>query len=517
MGFFSKQNEDLGEQWRKKYLNLFDEQNKAEHAHHEKEKLLRQFIIQLSIIAEGHDKNLDPILHHVRNHVKSELDSVALKTELKNFNESVKNLPLKKKTIKADVLFEFLMRQYPDSTQQTALHELQKLVNSEETTIEQTSELFIEILNIIEPEVLPSVESDEIIEPIVYVDVYVVSQRLLQYFSALAIPAVFESQTLLLKEALLNPNQATMPFEDVLDDLVQLLLKIKEYGEAEQQDIDQFLLHIANQLSELNGIVSETNAAANDSAKIRNKLDQSVFTQIRELQVEAIKTTSLDTLKENVNQCFKTIASEIKTHHQHEKEQQLKFQDRMAELVNKMISLELETENLKVELKVIHTQATQDALTGLPNRNAYNQRLKDEIARYKRYGTPLTMAIWDIDHFKKINDTFGHKAGDKVLALTANQLQESTRDTDFIARFGGEEFVMLLPNTDSTLASNLVEDLRELIANTGFNANGKAVPITVSFGLTEFTENDTEDSFFERADKALYGAKNQGRNRCCFG
>jgi diguanylate cyclase len=514
MGFFSKQNEDLGEQWRKKYLNLFDEQNKIEHAHQEKEKLLRQFIIQLSIVGEGHNKHLDPILIRTRNHVKNEIDQVALKAELKNFNESVKNLPPPKKNLKADLLFEFLFRQYTDSTQQTALRELQKLVNSDETTIEQASELFIEILKITEPEVLPIVELEEIIEPVIYIDVNMVSEQLLQYFSALGIPAVFEPQTVLLKEALLNPNQATMPFEELLNDLVQLLLKIKEYGEAEQQDIDQFLLHIANQLSELNGIVSETNAAANDSVKSRNKLDQSVFTQIRELQVEAIKTTSLDVLKENVNQCFKTIASEIKTHHQLEKEQQLKFQDHMAEVVNKMISLELETENLKAELKVIHTQATQDALTGLPNRNAYNQRLKDEIARYKRYGTPLTMAIWDIDHFKRINDTFGHKAGDKVLALTANQLQESTRDTDFIARFGGEEFVMLLPNTDATLASSLVEDLRELIANTGFNANGKAVPITVSCGLTEFVEDDTDDSFFERADKALYEAKNTGRNRC---
>jgi diguanylate cyclase len=519
MGFFNKQNEDLGEQWRKKYLNLFDEQNKIEHTHHEKEKLLRQFIIQLSIISEGHNKHLDPILQRVRNHVKNELEPVALKTELKNFNESVKNLPLKKKNLKADLLFDFLMRQYTDSAQQTALRELQKLVNHEDTTLEQAGELFIEILKITEPVpvVPPSVESDEIVEQVVYIDVNAVSQQFLEYFSALAIPAVFETQALLLKETLLNPNQAKESFEEILHDLVQLLLKIKEYGEAEQQDIDQFLLHIANQLSELNVIVTETNAAANSSAKSRNKLNQSVFTQIRELQVQAIKTTSLDALKENVNQCFKAIASDIKAHHQHDKVQQQQFQDHMAVLVNKMISMEVESENLKMELKVIHAQATHDTLTGLPNRNAYNQRLKDEIARYKRYGTPLTMVIWDIDHFKNINDTFGHKAGDKVLALTAAQLQDSTRDTDFLARFGGEEFVMLLPNTAVTLALSLVEDLRELIALTGFNASGKAVPIRISCGLTELTSEDTEDSFFERADKALYEAKNQGRNRCHVG
>jgi diguanylate cyclase len=424
-------------------------------------------------------------------------------------------MPVAKKNLKADLLFDFLVRQYKDSAQQTALRDLQKLVNSEETIIEQVSDLFIEILKIIEPVEQKPLNSEEIVEPVVYVDVNVVSQQLLQYFGALAIPAVFEQPAELLKEALLNPNQSKSLFEEILNDLVKLLLRIKEYSEAEQQDIDQFLLHIANQLSELNVIVTETNATANSSVKSRNKLDQSVFTQIRELQVQAIKVTSLDILKENVNQCFKTIAAEIKAHHQQDQEQQQKFQDHMAELVNKMISLEVESENLKAELKVIHTQATHDTLTGLPNRNAYNQRLKDEIARYKRYDTPLTMAIWDIDHFKNINDTFGHKAGDKVLALTANQLQESTRDTDFISRFGGEEFVMLLPNTDVTLALKLAEDLRELITTTGFNANGKAVPITISCGLTELVDDDTEDSFFERADKALYEAKNTGRNRCC--
>lgn len=515
MSFFNKHNEDLSEQWRKKYLNLFDEQNKIEHTHREKEKLLRQFVIQLSILNEGHDKHLDPILLRVRNQVKNEIEFATLKTELKTFSESVKNIPPKKKTLNVGLLFDFLIKQCTDSTQQTALRELQKSLESDENTIEQATDLFVEILKIIETPSVEVVEKIELTEQdIIAINVNIVSEQILQYLSVLDIPEVFSTEIKIINDALLQPQKSVTDFEELLITVVKLLIKIKEFKDAEQQDIDQFLLHITAQLAELNVIVSETNASINDSVKNRNKLDQSVFTQIRELQIQAIKTTSLDSLKEMVNQCFKTIATDIKNHYQQEKEVQAKFQDQMAELINKMIALEVESEHLKAELKVVHTQAMRDTLTGLPNRNSYNQRLKEEIARFKRYNTPLTLAIWDIDLFKNINDTYGHKSGDKVLTLTAKQLQEHTRDTDFLARFGGEEFVMLLPNSDKESALVLVNKLRELIQQTGFNTNGKAVPITISCGITEFLEDDTEDSLFERADKALYESKNQGRNRC---
>ncbi len=514
MSFFNKHNEDLGEQWRKKYLNLFDEQNKIERLHQEKEKLLRQFVIQLSILSEGHNKHLDPVLVHVRNHVKNELDPTALKLELKNFTESVKNVPKPKKTLNAGLLFDFLSKQHTESTQQTALRELQKSLESDANIIEQPTDLFVEILKIIEtqPPPLEKVESEN--EEIIHIDVNIVSEQVLQYLAVLGIPEIFTEESKSIQEALLNPQQSTLAYEQILTNLVQFLLKVKEFNEAEQQDIDQFLLSITTQLSELNTLVTQADNSVTASVKHRNKLDQSVFTQIRELQTHAIKTASIDSLKEMVNTCFKTIATDIKTHYQEDKENQLQFQNHMSELVNKMIAMELESENLKAELKVVHTQASHDTLTGLPNRNSYNKRLKEEIARHNRYQTPLTLAIWDIDHFKNINDTYGHKSGDKVLTLTAKQLETNTRDTDFIARFGGEEFVMLLPNTNKDSALLLVNQLREVIEKTGFNANGMAVPITISCGVTEFMDGDTEDSLFERADKALYESKHQGRNRC---
>jgi diguanylate cyclase len=517
MSFFNKQNnEDSGEQWRKKYLDLFDEQNKIEYTQQEKEKVLRQFIIQLSILHEGLDKYLDPILTHVRNHVKNELElePIALKSELKMFTESIKNMPQKKKTLKADLLFDFLVKQRMDPSQKNALRELQKSLGNDESTIEQSTDLFIEILKITEPELLPTerVESED--EEIIYIDVNIVCEQILEYLSILGIPEVFGGEVDLIKETLSSPQKSAADFEKILIELVSILLRIKEFSEVEQKDIDQFLFHVATKLSELNTIVTQTNLLAATSAKNRNKLDQSVFTQIRDLQTQAVKMESLDSLKENINQCFKVITSDIKTNYQNEKEAQSQFQNNMAELINKIIKIELESESLKMELKVVHTQSMNDTLTGLPNRNAYNVRFKEEIARYKRFQLPLTLAILDVDHFKKVNDTYGHQSGDKVLILLVKQLESNIRDTDFIARFSGEKFVILLSNTDKNSALFLVDQWREVIAKTECNMNGTVVPITISSGLTEFIENDTEETTFERADKALHEAKNKGRNLC---
>ena len=124
------------------------------------------------------------------------------------------------------------------------------------------------------------------------------------------------------------------------------------------------------------------------------------------------------------------------------------------------------------------------------------------------------LVIWDVDDFKKINDTYGHKAGDKVLVTIATVLYDNIRETDFIARFGGEEFVLLLPETNIDNAASVTEKLRKAIAECQFHHGDKDVQITVSAGLTEFVSGDSVESAFERADQYMYTAKRGGKNRC---
>ncbi|OGA08668.1 MAG: hypothetical protein A3D95_02470 [Betaproteobacteria bacterium RIFCSPHIGHO2_12_FULL_69_13] len=161
----------------------------------------------------------------------------------------------------------------------------------------------------------------------------------------------------------------------------------------------------------------------------------------------------------------------------------------------------------RVELE---QRAATDALTGVANRLKFDQALADEIARAKRYGTPLALVMCDVDHFKAINDTHGHQAGDSVLVGLCGLIQRHTRKTDLLARWGGEEFVILARNCGAGDTFQLAEKLRHLIETHAFDKVGA---VTCSFGVAQFGEGDSAESALARADAALYRAKASGRNR----
>jgi len=125
--------------------------------------------------------------------------------------------------------------------------------------------------------------------------------------------------------------------------------------------------------------------------------------------------------------------------------------------------------------------------------------------------------VWDVDHFKRINDTYGHRAGDRVLKTVAECLAKRVRSTDFIARYGGEEFVGIFPGTTLESALRVMDELRVAISKIGFHFRGAPVSITASSGITALLPGDSAGAAFDRADKALYRAKEAGRNRCISG
>nr|WP_239031191.1 GGDEF domain-containing protein [Pseudoalteromonas sp. MMG024] len=182
----------------------------------------------------------------------------------------------------------------------------------------------------------------------------------------------------------------------------------------------------------------------------------------------------------------------------------------MGERVNK---LEKETEQYQERLAEQRFKSLQDSLTQLPNRAAFDERFALEYNTFKRDHHDLCIVVADIDHFKAINDNYGHSAGDKTLQVVARALKKAIRVTDFIARFGGEEFVLIMPHSKLEQISVPLEKLRRSVKAIPFKFKQKAVTITISFGATQLKEGDSMQEAFDRADEALYQAKNSGRDR----
>lgn len=187
--------------------------------------------------------------------------------------------------------------------------------------------------------------------------------------------------------------------------------------------------------------------------------------------------------------------------------------DEIIQLRRRIKELEGEIEQVREELVRERHHANIDLLTGIPNRRAYQIRLQQERLRCMRDGKTLCLAVWDIDHFKSINDRFGHQTGDSVLQCVAKTITKRLRRSDFTARIGGEEFVSLLPDCDTTDAVQLAEQLRDEIFQCDHKTELGLVQVTLSCGIAKLDPNASDDDLFARADAALYKAKASGRNR----
>lgn len=180
-----------------------------------------------------------------------------------------------------------------------------------------------------------------------------------------------------------------------------------------------------------------------------------------------------------------------------------------------LIVLALLSNVIKRYQQKIETQATLDSLTGLPNRRGFDLLATQAMLEALRELRPLTALLLDLDHFKRLNDTYGHLAGDQVLAGFAHDLRGCLRQSDIVCRWGGEEFIVLLKDTDSGTALKIAEKIRLLIEHQIYGYEEKQLHVTVSIGLTTLQPEDTLHSLLSRADHAMYRAKQTGRNRTC--
>ena len=302
-------------------------------------------------------------------------------------------------------------------------------------------------------------------------------------------------------------------WHEVPDTLSILVSVVAESTNHIQRDTETFLHNLNTRLSDIQDFLAQNQHRTMQKESNSQQLGEAVKNHIADINNRLNNYADIGDLKGSIEQHLNHIMGEIDSY----KQQEQKIDGDTLESVK---TLTLRIESLEKEASVIRTsymehkeKAYTDTLTQLPNRLAYEKRSLQEYARWHRYGNPLALAVCDLDFFKKINDTYGHAAGDKVLSKVGEIFNKTLRGTDFSCRFGGEEFLILLPETNTEDAKLAMEKLRLKIEESPFHFRGERVQVTVSIGLSEFVKGDTLDQVFERADQAVYEAKNAGRNR----
>lgn len=303
----------------------------------------------------------------------------------------------------------------------------------------------------------------------------------------------------------LNWFELVPTLEDIRDLIFQAYM-------AAEQGFEQYLKNIDGELEQIAAVLGLALQSQQQVEASQQTLQQDMHNELDNIGTAVSNANDVEELKTVVNDHIGQIKQALASHNSNSDEGGIFAQ--LKNLLSQVQTMDAEAKQQQQELEQERHRANTDALTGLPNREAYTSRSFLEQERCLRYGHPLVVAVCDVDHFKKFNDNYGHQTGDRVLKLIAKAISQRIRKVDFMARYGGEEFVVLLPETALEQALGLMDKIRESLASAPLRFKDEPVQITISIGLAEFGEDDSIDKVFARADKALYQAKTDGRN-CC--
>ena len=298
----------------------------------------------------------------------------------------------------------------------------------------------------------------------------------------------------------------------ILEQVLELLGGISRNISKERKDTEQFLGQLRERLQGIEqGIVGTLdNTSLGRAEALHGNIDE----QVTGLQQALSGEDTLDGLRQLIATRVEKIGGTLNKYLESELEKHQQAERKVRDLTRKLREMELEGQQLRAKVHEKQNAASRDSLTGVLNRFGYEERVLEEFARSRRIGFPLSMVVVDVDRFKNVNDSYGHKAGDLVLQKVVEVISGSIRKTDCLARFGGDEFIILLPDTNAEGAMIVAEKARFGVERCGFHSGGQPVSVTICCGVTEVKDDDTPESAFERADQCMYKAKRNNRNNC---
>ena len=336
-----------------------------------------------------------------------------------------------------------------------------------------------------------------------------IEQTLVGLLDELSLPEHHKAQALAMRERVVH-GLNWYELIPVLDDLAVLMLAISDSG---QHEFQAYLQQLNERLESFQSNLQEASAGHADNTDAARDLDSELREQVDGLQSSVHGAVDLAGLRQVLDNRFEGLLLTMDDHRQKRDQREQDLAERLHGLAERVADMEQEAMGYREHLEEQRQKALVDPLTGLPNRAGWAEQVEQQVQAWQANGGHLAMAILDLDHFKRINDGYGHLAGDKVLKIVANVLRKHLRGRDVIARFGGEEFVLLLPQTPLATGNQVVETLRAAIEACPFHFKGERVVITLSIGISVFRSGERADSVLKRADEALYLAKDRGRNR----
>ncbi|MFK7815390.1 MAG: GGDEF domain-containing protein [Gammaproteobacteria bacterium] len=297
-----------------------------------------------------------------------------------------------------------------------------------------------------------------------------------------------------------------------LQGIYELFYIVYQDTYSDKEELENFLFNIGAQISRIGDKLHNVAEEQASDIKLQGELNERMSNTVTLINNNISSENDLVSLKNIVKVQLDALQEIVEEERQVVKVQETRVNENVKVLVNQVNELKKEAQELRDRVQLEKEHALHDPLTGLYNRQAYNEKISEVISTIESYDN-FSLLIWDIDHFKKFNDQYGHVVGDKVLKTVSEKLSKLLKKDYFLARFGGEEFAMLVPDLTVELSKEFADHIRIEVSNTVFMVKGKQVKITVSCGISNIHHKDTAQSIFERADKALYAAKEDGRNR----
>lgn len=273
-------------------------------------------------------------------------------------------------------------------------------------------------------------------------------------------------------------------------------------------------------LQNIYNALTQTDEKVTQSISLSKQMHEKNTTQHEQIQgllgefdTDVNEQNNVEALKDKAHQYISRIRNELSDKHIVDNQEQEKLMGLLVDMQSQLSSLQQQTQNYKKRLVEQRASLYTDPLTRVPNRLAYNERAAKAVNFAQAQNEPLSLAVIDVDHFKSINDKYGHAAGDRTLQVIARHLKKNLQPNEFLARWGGEEFALLMQNQANATLKQRLDVLREGLSELPFKFKQTPVKITASFGACSYRKGESLHIFFERADSALYQAKKNGRNR----